>query len=158
MRLFSTLFLIFALLIGCGSVQAREDSLGDLKKWANKFGFDKIEGTSLWEHPAFVKAMRETLDASHFQTLMSEWSQQVSTMLTLKGDVLNAFVCKQHACNSNNVNIFIDLKKQQTYACWHQRDEGEDYWFAMGKERKAVGPIGCITSEPYEVFDKYTKE
>ncbi|MDX9689990.1 MAG: hypothetical protein EOM37_08085 [Proteobacteria bacterium] len=158
MRLFSTLFLVFALMVGCGAVSAQSESFSDIKKWANKFGFDKVDGVTLWEHPAFVQAMRETLDAAHFETFMSEWSQQVSTMLTLKGDILNTFVCKAHACNSDNVNIFIDLKQQQAYACWHQREEGEDYWFALGKARKAVGPTGCITAYPYELFDKYSKE
>ncbi|MFA6279423.1 MAG: hypothetical protein WC612_01340 [Bdellovibrionales bacterium] len=133
-------------------------SLAPLKEWVGVFSFEAKDGKSFWTDPLLQKEAHKALDQAHFDGLFDNLAKQVTAPLEQRGDILFAFACKEHACNSDNARLYIDLKKNTVSVCWHSDALPSDLWFASDKKPQEIGQGSCEKAKDFELYGLYEKE
>lgn len=158
MRKITVLLLVFVSLMGCRSVIAAEPALSDAQAWVGKYPFDKIDGKKLWEHDAFVAEANKILGDEAANIFFKTMITGPNVPVERNGDIVFTFVCKAHECNSNFVNVFIDVKKNKLHMCWHENGVVEDAWVSSGVKPKWLGEMGCSGKDGIELYKANVKE
>ncbi|HAX90871.1 MAG TPA: hypothetical protein DCY07_01495, partial [Rhodospirillaceae bacterium] len=88
----------------------------------------------------------------------SGYAQQVTAPVQQKGDVLFAFACKEHACNSDQAKLFVDLTKNTIAICVRKTGVKKDMWFSPSKAPRELEDEGCAMADDFAIYEKYGKE
>ncbi len=133
-------------------------ALEPLKNWADKYPFDKIKGKDFWEQESLQKSLQIVLGPTRYDTFLRKWADGVSEPVAVKADLLHAWLCKAHACNTDYMHLFINFRTSEIAVCWSESDDQgrnkADMWLSSRQKGISIAVDGC---DKYQGFDLYYK-
>ena len=153
--------LVFLFLLGLGAsacAATPESSLAPLKKWVGVFALGEKNAKKIWDDPVLQAEAHKALDQEYFDLVFNGYAKQVTAPVEQKGDVLFAFACKAHACNTDQVKLFVDLAKNTIAVCVRKTGVEKDMWFSPSKPPRALEDEGCAIADDFVIYERHGKE
>lgn len=148
---------LVALLFPLGILRAEPfdaHSLSQAKAWIGKYPFNKVNGITLFELPAFKEKMLTTVGEERFAVLESWFGGGVNSLVKARGDILFLSQCMAHNCHGAFAETYVDLDQDTIFVCW-RGSEDSDLWLSsrFGGQRQDVNT--CFMANDFDAYDLY---